>query len=245
MASIDTIRATSPANNGIGAVFYFHPDTLEAGAELGLDGFRWYVLGRGGVLGDVPAAVVQSAFGYFEPGLVEKLWNTAREKAHPVEAARRYFECCGAIGVKLLDGVAGLDEYCEAADVVIDAMPRAGLPLFAGIADLECSADPRARAMQKAAVLRELRGSAHLCAVLASGLTDAQAHALKRPDDVAMFGWDQPIALPDDGPARLAQAEETTDRILLPGYDALTDAQAAALEAGTTALATACAAPGV
>ena len=47
------------------------------------------------------------------------------------------------------------------------------------------------RAMQKAAVLRELRGSVHLVAVFASGLSDAQAHAIKRPGDVAVFGWEE------------------------------------------------------
>lgn len=241
MASIDTIQATSPATNGLGAIFYFHPDTLEVGKQLGLDGFRWYLLGRGGALGDVSAAVVQSAFGYFEPGLVEKLWTTAREKVAPAEAAQRYFDCCGALGAKLLADVAGLDAYVEAADVVIGAMPRAGLPLFAGTAELVCSDDVAARAMQKAAVLRELRGSAHLVAVLASGLSDAQAHALKRPDDVAMFGWTDGVEVPDDGAERMARAEEITDLILVPAYDALNDAQAAALETGTAAMAAACA----
>ncbi|MGI9594675.1 MAG: helix-turn-helix domain-containing protein, partial [Acidimicrobiales bacterium] len=48
-----------------GAAFYVNPDTLARGKELGLDGFRFYVLGRGGVMGDVPAKVVESAFGYF------------------------------------------------------------------------------------------------------------------------------------------------------------------------------------
>ena len=37
----------------IGSAFYFHPDTLAMAKGHGLDGFRMYFLGRGGVLGDV------------------------------------------------------------------------------------------------------------------------------------------------------------------------------------------------
>ena len=66
----------SPRRRGdIGSAFYFHPDTVAKAKSLGLDGFRMYFLGRGGVLGDVEPAVVSSAFGYFEPGLLAHMWN--------------------------------------------------------------------------------------------------------------------------------------------------------------------------
>jgi hypothetical protein len=48
---------------------------------------QWYFVGRGGVLGDVEAPVVQSAFGYFAPAVVAKMWNGAREKIAPRDAA--------------------------------------------------------------------------------------------------------------------------------------------------------------
>lgn len=57
MTPVDTMRATD-AIGTIGAAFYFHPDTLARGKAAGLDGFRFYILGRGGVLGDVEPAVV-------------------------------------------------------------------------------------------------------------------------------------------------------------------------------------------
>ena len=63
----DVIHAIAKPTGDIGASFYFDPDTLARGKELGLDGFRFYVLGRGGVLGDVEPDVVRSAFGYFHP----------------------------------------------------------------------------------------------------------------------------------------------------------------------------------
>ncbi len=63
----------------LGASHYFAPGTVAIGKERGIDGFRFYFLGRGGVLGDVESEVVASAFGYFHPALVEKMWNSAKE----------------------------------------------------------------------------------------------------------------------------------------------------------------------
>ncbi|MEL6893129.1 MAG: hypothetical protein AAFP84_16165 [Actinomycetota bacterium] len=119
---------------------------------------------------------------------------------------------------------------------MIDAQERGGLPLFAATADLVCAADAPARAMQKAAVLRELRGSAHLCAVLAVGLTEAQAHCYRRPEMIQAFGYEEAPACPDDVDDLLAEAERITDRILQRAFDALSDQQAAALVAGTEAM---------
>ena len=62
------------------AVFYFAPSTVAVGKEHGLDGFRFYFLGRGGVLGDVESQVVASAFGYFEPGLGDKMWDVGQRE---------------------------------------------------------------------------------------------------------------------------------------------------------------------
>jgi hypothetical protein len=239
MTPQETISAIAGPTGSIGAAFYFHPNTLATGKELGLDGFRWYVLGRGGALGDVHADVVQSAFGYFNPDLIAKLWNSAREKVDPKEAGQRFFDCCAERGRELLAGADGLDAYCAAADAVIDAMPRAGLPLFAGTAALRCADDPAGRAMQKAAVLRELRGSAHLCGVLAVGLSDRIAHLVQRPNDQQMFGWEDAPEIPADANERMAEAERITDVIVTPAFAVLDDAQSSALVDGTTAMAAA------
>jgi hypothetical protein len=63
MFAQELINATSPTIGKAGSAFYFHPSTLARGKEVGLDGFRFYMLGRGGVLGDVESDVVASAFG--------------------------------------------------------------------------------------------------------------------------------------------------------------------------------------
>lgn len=217
-----------------GAAFYFTPETIQRAKALGIDGYRFYFLGRGGVLGDVEAPVVASAFGYFEPGLLAHMWNTAREKLAPRDAGRAHLECAHEMGRVRLAGVEGLDAFCDAAAAVVSAAEPAGLALFAGMLAEPMPDDDPARAMHLLVVLRELRGSAHLLAVRASGLSPKVAHYLKRPDDFALFGWketDAP-AVGDDERARLASAEVLTDELVAPAYAVLDDSARAGLLGG-------------
>ena len=103
------------------------------------------------------------------------------------------------------------------------------------------AAEPRVddlpgRAAQLAAVLRELRGSAHLLAVLASGLTDQQAHFLERPDDYATFGWADPPEVDDADRAAMVAAEELTNRMLAPAFAAVPEPERAGFVATCEAL---------
>jgi hypothetical protein len=233
MTPEDLIKNACPKIGSLGSAFYFIPETVSRGKEHGLDGFRFYFLGRGGVLGDVEAKVIQSAFGYFHPALVDKIWNSAREKMAPREAARLYLECCADLGRRKLADAEGLDAFCAAAEKVVAAADPAALALFAGIAAEPLPEDVPGRAMQLVAVLREYRGSAHLVAVVASGLSPAVAHYIKRPDDYATFGYgDGSPAITDAERAALEAAERLTDAIVLSGYSALDAGEAAALFAG-------------
>ena len=92
--------------------------------------------------------------------------------------------------------------------------------------------------MQLVAILREFRGSAHLIAVRASGLTTKQAHFSKRPNDVAMFGWTPEDAPPlgDEVSAKMKAAERLTDEIVLPAYSVLDETQRTALLDGARAI---------
>ncbi len=226
----------------IGAAFYFDKATLAKGKELGLDGFRFYVLGRGGVLGNVEPAVVQSAFGYFNAGLINKIWTSAADILAPRDAGRAYVECCAELGRAKLAAVEGLDAFNAAAETVVRAANPAGLALFAGLAAEPMPDDAPGRAAHLAAVLRELRGSAHLVALLATGLKPEVAHAMKRPDMIAGFGWDPAPEIGPDDPGKVDAAEGLTDTLLVPAYSALDDAGAQALIAGTEAIAAAYAA---
>lgn len=236
MTALDTISASAAPLGAAGAAFYFVPATLARGKELGLDGFRFYVLGRGGVLGDVEPPVVQSAFGYFTAAVIDKIWTSASAKVAPREAGRIYHECCAEHGRATASEVEGLDAFVDAAEAVIAATDPAGLALYAGIAAEPRVDDLPGRAAQLAAVLRELRGSAHLLALLASGLPPAVAHCVKRPETAGAFGYETPLEGAADHAERAAAAEALTDQLLLPGHSALSDAQGEALVAGARAL---------
>ena len=222
---------------GLGGSFYFAPATLERGKALGLDGFRFYFAGRGGVLGDVEPAVVQSAFGYFHPALVGKIWTSALERVPAREAARAYVEACRDHGRKLFDGLDGLDGFCDAAESVVAATHPAALALYAGWASEPLPDDVPGRAMQLATVLRELRGGVHLVAIVAQGLSPEMAHYLKRPDDYTTFGHPEPAPEATDAHRAAHEAAEAlTDELMAGHYEVLDDAARDALATGVRAM---------
>lgn len=231
MTPLELVQHVSPTIGSAGSAFYFTPATLARGKELGLDGFRFYCLGRGGVLGDVDAKVVESAFGYFNGGLIEKIWNSAKEVVTPRRAGAEYYACCAAFGTARFGEIEGLDAFNAAAEKVAANADLSALALFAGIAAEPKSDDPAGRAMQNVAVLRELRGSVHLVALAAQGLSAEMAHRIKRPADVATFGWNEGVEPDDADRSKWEAAEALTDHLLAPVYSVLSDDETAAFVA--------------
>ena len=234
MDAKELVGAACPKIGDLGWAFYFTPETMAVGKSLGLGGLRFYFLGRGGVLGDVDAEAVASAFGYFSPSMVDKMWNSAKEIYPPRDAARVYMNCCAELGRAHFGSVPDLAGFCAAAGAVNDAGDPVGLALYAGIRAQPLADDLPGRAMQLVTILRELRGSAHLLAVRASGLDAKTAHRIHRPDDMASFGWsDEEIPeVTDSDRSKLRDAERLTDDLVLPAYAVLDDSGAAALLAG-------------
>jgi len=220
----------------IGSAFYFDPDTLATGKANGLDGFRFYFVGRGGVLGDVDADVARSAFGYFEPTLFARMWDSARVIMPARDGARAYIGCNHALGRAKLADLDGLDAFCEAAGAVNDAIDPTGLALYAGVAAEPLPDDAPARAVHLAMVLREARGSTHLLAIVASGLAPRIAHQIRRPDDLALFGWSEPVDYGDDDRAKWEAAEALTNDLLASAFAVLDDAGERALLDGAAAM---------
>ncbi len=227
MTPLELVQQTSPPINEAGAAFYFHPDTLARGKELGLDGFRFYFLGRGGVLGDVDARVITSSFGYFHSSIVTKMWNSSRETMDPREAGRAYLACADALGTALLSDIEGLEAFNESAETVTDHADVAGMALYAGTVAEPLPDDPAARAYRNVVNHRELRGGVHLSAIVASGLTAAQAHAIRRPDDTAGFGWDPAPEVTSADRESLREVDVRTDAVLAQMFEVLSDSQRA------------------
>ncbi len=227
ISDADLLSTACPIIKDTGWAFYFTPATVACGAELGLDNFQFYALGRGGVLGDVEPAVVSAAFGYFNPGLVAGLWNGAKAIVSPRVAGSAFMECSAAHGREKLADVPGLDAFVAAGEKILAAANVDAFPLFAGTVSEPRADDLPGHAMQIVTVLREYRGSAHLVAVRAVGLDTKTAHFVTRPNDGAMFGYG-----PDDVPqigdaerAKMVEAEDITDRLVGPAYSVLDDAE--------------------
>ena len=214
--------------------------SLARAAALGLSPSQWYFLGRGGALGDVDAAVVDSALGYFAPSVVAAYWDTGRAILPPHAAAQAHIECCRDFGRRHLDGAPFLTGFVPAAAKVLAAASPLALPLFAGMKTFPLADDLAGAATQAVAAIREFGAGVHLLAVAAAGLPPATAHWLTTPRAWESFGYqasDIPNATRLDR-QRLAHADELTRELLEPAYSALDDAEGEQLLEGLTELQT-------
>ena len=241
MDAAQLIQATSEPLGKLGGIHYFDPAVLARGKDLGVDGFRFYFLGRAGMMGDVNAATVTSAFGYFTPAVVDKVWDSGREKLAPTEAAAAMMDAAGKLGQRVLALVDPdlLDGFNDAAAVIIANHEPAGQALFAAARTMPVPTERRAQALHQSIVLRELRGSAHLVAVVVSGLTPREAHAIRSPDGLQLFGYADAPDIIDEHRAKWDAAERRTSEMMMPAVSALTKPQMVAFVAGVEAMRTA------
>ena len=238
MTNDELIKQVCPLINDTGWAYYFTPTTMARGTELGLKGPQFYFIGRGGLLGNCDSTVVAAAFGYFNPEVIKRAWDSSRQVIDPLVAGRAHLECSAVTGREKLSNVGNLDSFIAAADKVNDAANPEALALYAAFKSEPLVSDAPGRAMQLVSVLREFRGSAHLVAVRAMGLTGKQAHFIKRPNDIAMFGWSAEDApqIDDEARRRLDEAEHLTDRIVAPAFAVLNEKERNDLLAGATAI---------
>ncbi|MEX0766906.1 MAG: hypothetical protein WD029_00360 [Microthrixaceae bacterium] len=234
MTEDELLAEACPQIRDLGWTHYFVSETMARGTELGLDGFKFYFLGRGGVLGDVDASMVQAAFGYFEPTVLADAWTSGGQIVAPSLAAAAFHECAAEHGRRRLTGVEELEAFVAAADQIVDAADATALTLYAGALRMPLVQDLPGRAMQLISLLREFRGSAHLLALRAIGLDSVKAHAISRPHDMAMFGWADDAAgeITDLHREQREEAELLTDEVVLPAYMSLDDEGQTALLSG-------------
>ncbi|CAB4608892.1 unannotated protein [freshwater metagenome] len=241
MTNEELLKATCPIINEIGAAFYFIPETSAVGKELNLRGMEFYVLGRGGPLGDCDGAALAAAFGYFKPSMIGGIWEDAKAKCDPRAAGKAHLECAAALGRAKFTGIANLDAIVEALDAVNNAADPDGLSLYAAMRTEPLASDAPGRAMQLLALVREFRGAAHLIALRASGVSTKTAHHIKRPDMVTQFGYtpEEAPVITDATHAAMTAAEKLTDALVEPAYAVLTEAQRTTLAEGVRTLAAA------
>jgi hypothetical protein len=206
-----------------------NPATYARGAELGFEGMDFYVAGRGGALGDVPADVVTAAFVFFEPNTVRAAWERTASVMTRRRAAEEWATVFADLAPRLLPEDRDWTTCAEVLGRVVDASLVAGAPLFAGWRDLAEPDDRRAQVMHRLNALRELRGALHGAAVLTVGLLPLEAIAVRTPAIVKIFGWpDKPID-PEPLHQRWALAEARTDRMFGRHLAVLSDEERGAL----------------
>lgn len=238
MTNEELLATACPLIGELGAAFYFIPETMGVGKDLGLRGMEFYVLGRGGQMGDTDGAAVAAAFGYFKPAFLRGVWEDAKSRVSPRTAGTAHLACCADLSRAKFSGLANLDAVVGALDAVNDAADPDGLALYAAIKTETLASDPAGRLLQLVALLREFRGSAHLVALRAAGIDSKTAHFMKRPDMWKSFGYteDEAPTVTDADHAKMSEAERLTDAIVEPAYAVLTDAQRSTLVEGLRAM---------
>lgn len=217
---MDSVRELTKPVGALGGMWLLDRGVLDAGRAAGYpNGYAYYITGRGGVLGDVDADVVTSAFAFFDPALMRTMWDKGVVVEGARAAARRYGEACAEFGRTRVAGFAGAARLAELAARVADGVDVPGLALFAGWRTEPRPDDAEARAFFLLHVLRELRGSVHIVAVVASGLSPRDAVLAHGGDKEAkLFGWPEPY--PSVEPHAKAAAETLTDTLLTAHYAA-------------------------
>jgi hypothetical protein len=196
------------------AGFMTDPATFARGAALGFEGMDFYVAGRGGALGDVPADVVTAAFWVFAPDAIRAAWDRSATVL-PRRAAATEWLTCGHLWAEehYEDG----PDYARAATLlgrIVNAAAVAGAPVFAAVRTFPEPALPEALVQHRLNEVRELRGALHGAAVLTVGLRPVEALIVRAPDLAGAFGWTEPFPEPEPLHERWALAEARTDRML-------------------------------
>ncbi|HKT00198.1 MAG TPA: hypothetical protein VJT31_11765 [Rugosimonospora sp.] len=208
----------------LGGAFAECPKTLRRARQLGLTGWAFYVVGRGGVLGDVRSDTVAAALGFIAADAVRDGWDAARKVGSLYEIAERYREQCCRWGRENLDSFPRVARLVALAEEVMLAADPAGMPLFAAWRAMPMPEDGLgARAAVLGHLLREHRAAAHMVAIRDGGLTPLEA-VLAGPDGEAgavAFGWQPPFPPHQPLLRRYVRAEAVTDRIIGEAYRVL------------------------
>lgn len=210
--------------NRFGSKFMFDPATYVKGGEHGFSGLDFYITGRCGVLGDTDANVVNAALGFFDHTMVSTLWDQGRAVSTPAAAASLFAEVCADYGRDHFGADIDYRRLAELTRQVVSAAPIAAMSLFAGWREMPVPDDAKGAAAHLMNVLRELRGGAHLVAVVSSGLSPLEAVLCNGGiPNAQLFGHSDPYPDVANLDELLADAEQTTDEICALALTTLSD----------------------
>ena len=224
MGAESLAEVTAGAVSNFSSSFMLDGATYKKGAQLGFQGIDFYFAGRCGVLGDVDADVATAALAFFAPDTVRAAWDNSRDVMSRVEAGAAFAGCLEQWAADHLGDDVDWVRLSELAREVAAAATVAGAPLFAAWRAAPQPSDPRADALFRMNVLRELRMARHASAVIALGLDPADAVRHRTPQMLGIFGW--PEAELDDAVADAwNEAERLTNLAFDRDLDTLHDEQ--------------------
>jgi hypothetical protein len=206
--------------------------TDEYGVALGMrTGREFWIVGRAGVLGSCPPDVAAGALAFHAPEHVYEAWTHVPEGLNHYEVARHYQSRIEAWGAS--DALAPFDpDRLERIDAygrrIADAAPAALGSLFAGWRAMPHPTEVGPRVALTTHLLREMRGAAHINAIISVGLTPldailASTNAPPRtgPGYAERMGFTGPFRDPEEVREQRLEAETITARILEPYFAAL------------------------
>jgi hypothetical protein len=205
---------------------------MAEGAALGLTGYPWpfYMIGRGGVLGDVDADVVAAAMVFPSPGLVGPAWREGRALMTPEEGVDRFIDCAYSWAPGAIGEAPGLEKATDLMMRLVAGLDCSKSPLAEGWRQVPAPAELAERAVWAINVLREHRGGVHGACVLATGLPPVVAVMATEGEFMAeMYGWDRPYPSPEECKPRKEPVERATNEEVGGSYGALEEAELADL----------------
>ncbi len=212
-----SVQATSVPIHDIGTAIYLSPDVFGWAAEWGWSNpFAFYFAGRGGMLGDVGADVVASAFGWFDPTRCSAMYTegvgvagaTARRRGWP-RRMRSGARSTSPTSTGWTTSSPSPRSWSTGSKARPSRSSSGG-----GSRPLRIAAGRAAQLMQ---ILREWRGGLHLVATTAVGLSPLEAILTNEGEGQAkFFGWSEPFPDVAAIKAKHDEAEEITDRLCAP-----------------------------
>lgn len=233
----DAIDHLDARINAFGSKLFFDDLTLQHGAANGIpDAIVLYAAGRAGAMGDVNAAQVASAFGFFAPSAIAEVWPAVGAFGRPSRIAAIFADGMAAAARVRWDRGA-CEVVTRVGGQLVDSVVPLGQSLFAGWQAMPRPADPQGAAAIVVMALRELRGDIHIQCVAAEGLLPVEAEIVTRGVPGAeLHGWPTPYPDPDPLRARVAAAETATSARMQRHYGTLAEADLAALREAVRSL---------
>jgi hypothetical protein len=224
-----------------GMGFYFSPQAVARGNELGLDVATFYAGGRGGVLGDIEPVEVEQIFYFFKTGLIASMVERARAEAELQATVAAHLLAANDYADATLGGIPEpvLRSFSAAAKALADTLPTGRWPIVDGYLAQPVPVDPIHAAYYWSITLRELRGALHTEAVVAAGLSGIAACQLDHDGTYfALHGYSDEDRVDETAElvARRAAAEIDTTNRMASLLEVLDDGQREALAAGALAL---------